>query len=297
MSQYIQLNTSILPYYLIDFMIVIALLASLRFLSGLIANVSSKEELSEKDNAAFGISMAAAVVSIAIMLTGILSGEASSDPINEAINMLIYGIAGIVLMWLTRILFDRFSFPHLSIHDELMKGNVSASIVDAGNMIATAIVLRAVINWVTADLVQAMMAIGSGYIISQVLMVLATLYRAKVFVSRHPEGSLHQEIENGNTALALRFVGYRIGIALAVTGAAGVVNFSADTFYMSVAVWGCVSLMLFIILTFFAIITRLAILPGIDVADEVDNQKNIAIGVVEGAIYIAIGCLIAGLFG
>lgn len=295
MIDYIGLNTDLLVYYAVDFLIALAILGSIRLLSGVVANVSSAEELTEKDNPAFGIAIAGAVVALAIMMTGAMSGEAAKSPSAEILMFLVYGIVGIVLMGLTRILFDRISFPQFSIHDEMLKGNVASSIIDAGNMIATAIMVRAVMIWVDDSSLFGLIAVVVGYGLSQILLVLATIYRTRVFAARHTEGSLHQEIKNGNIALALRFVGYRIGIALAVTAASGIVVYSQDNMWVSILLWGGVAICMFVLLTICCILTRYAVLPGVNVAVEVDDQKNVAIGAIEAAIYLALGLLISGL--
>ena len=47
---------------LIDLSIAVVMISGLRFLTGLVANVDSAEELASRDNAAFGIAMAAGTV-------------------------------------------------------------------------------------------------------------------------------------------------------------------------------------------------------------------------------------------
>ena len=54
---------------------------------------------------------------------------------------------------------------------------------------------------------------------------------------------------------------------------------------------------MFFALIIISIVTRKLILPGVDVADEVDNQGNVAIGAIEASIYVAVGFLLTGLFG
>ncbi|MBT5230000.1 MAG: DUF350 domain-containing protein, partial [Methylococcales bacterium] len=54
----------------ISFLIILLLFISLRLLKGFIANVSTSDEIAEKDNAAFGVSFAGGITALAIMLTG-----------------------------------------------------------------------------------------------------------------------------------------------------------------------------------------------------------------------------------
>ncbi|MDG1847813.1 MAG: hypothetical protein P8J35_04190, partial [Candidatus Marinimicrobia bacterium] len=59
-----------LVYLAIDISIAILLLGAMRFISGLSAKVNSTEELAQKDNFAFGISVAGSVAALGIVLTG-----------------------------------------------------------------------------------------------------------------------------------------------------------------------------------------------------------------------------------
>ena len=53
---------------------------------------------------------------------------------------------------------------------------------------------------------------------------------------------------------------------------------------------------MFVSQTFLSIILRHILLPKINVAEEVGEQGNIAIGSIEAAIYIGIGLAFVGLF-
>lgn len=297
LTDFINVDVHLALYYLVDFIIALSLLSAMRYLSGLVGNVSATKEISHKDNKAFGVSLAGAMVAISIMLMGVVSGDAGFSLVNEALTVIMFGVIGIVLMWLTRIAFDRISFPHLSIHDQIMQGNLSASIIDACNMIATAIIIRGAMTWVDGDLIMSLIAVVASFIASQLIMALATLYRVKVYEKRHKEGQLHHDIEEDNVALALRFGAYRIGIAIAVSAAFIAVDYEADAFMLVFMLWFAVALALFILLTLIAIVIRHGVLPGINIGEEVREQGNIAVGAVEGSIYIVVGLLLAGLIG
>ena len=60
------LNQDLLIYLAIDISIAIVLLGAMRFISGLSAKVNSTEELAQKDNFAFGISVAGSVADVAV---------------------------------------------------------------------------------------------------------------------------------------------------------------------------------------------------------------------------------------
>lgn len=294
-TDFINVDTNLALYYLVDFLIALALLTGIRFLSGLVGNVSATHELSSKDNNAFGVSLAGAMIAVSMMLTGVISGDAGYSLANEALTVILFGIIGIVLMWLTRIAFDRLSFPGLSIHEQIMKGNMAAGIIDACNMLATAIIIRGAMSWVDGNITMALIAVIVSFIASQIIMALATLYRVKIFEKRHKGRRLHVAIEDDNIALALRFSAYRIGIAIAVSAAFTAVEYDASAFINVFIVWFSIALALFILLTLIAIIIRLGVLHRVNIAEEVGEQANIAVGAIEGSIYIVVGLLMAGL--
>lgn len=295
LTDFINVDVDLALYYLVDFSIAIILLSAMRFLSGLVGNVSATTEIAHNDNKAFGISLAGAMLAVSIMLMGVVSGDAGYNLANEAFNVVLFGVIGIALMWLTRIAFDRISFPGLSIHNQIMNGNMSASIIDACNMIATAIIIKGAMTWVNGDTQTAIIAVVVSFIASQLIMALATLYRVKVYEKRHGGKPLHQAIEDNNLALALRFSAYRIGIAIAVTAAFTAVEYDAEDYMTVFSLWFAVALALFVLLTLIAIIIRHAVLHKINVGEEVGEQANIAVGAIEGSIYIVVGLLLAGL--
>lgn len=297
MFDFIGIESNLALYYAIDLAIIISLMAGMRKIAGIIGNVSSHDELTQRDNHAYGISLAGAALALAIMLMGAVSGDAALTPIHEALIMLGYGGLGIVLMAFTRKVFDHLAMPEISIHEQIMEGNTAAAIVDAGNMIATAIMLRAIMIWVDSNTWSGMLLVLIGFVFTQIILMVATAYRRHVFAKRHGKMGMQVEIEKGNMALALRFTGHRIGIALAVTAASGIVIFGGDTGFVNLLAWVTASIVMFIVLTLLAIVTRKLILPGVDVAAEVDKQQNLAVGAIEAATYIAVGFLLAGLFG
>jgi len=293
---YINIETSLALYYLVDFTIAIILLSGMRYLAGIVGNVSATAELSKKDNNAFGVSLAGGIIAVSIMLTGVVSGDAGYNLGNEAALILVFGVIGILLMWITRILFDRISFPQLSIHEQIMSGNLAASIIDACNMIATAIIIKGAMTWVDGGILTSISAVIISFIASQLIMALATFYRVTVYKKRHG-GQLHKAIEDDNVALALRFSAYRIGIAIAVSSAYTAIEYVPEELATVFMLWFVFALALFVLLTLVAIVIRYAVLHKVNIGEEVGQQGNVAIGVIEGSIYIVVGLLLAGLVG
>ena len=153
------------------------------------------------------------------MLLGTLYGQEIRSIEQAFISTGLYGGAGIILMALTRIIFDKISLPKISIRDEILAGNIAIAIIDAGNVIATAIILYGVMAWAEVNTLDSMKLVAIAYVVSQLLLTLASLLRIKLFAIRNAGKSLQEELHNHNIALALRFAGYRIGTAFAITAA------------------------------------------------------------------------------
>lgn len=296
--------------YAVDMAVIIALMAGVRQLAGMIGGVSGKDRLSVKTNPAFGIFLGGALAAIAIMLTGASSGEFAHNLADEFIIMGAYGILGIVLMALTRIIFDRYLLSGFSIRDGIIQGNKAAALVDAGNMIATAIVIRAVMLWVHTDTYWGLLVVAVGWLFSQAVMTLATVVSTVVY-NRRQGDCLQGQLQKGNLALATLFSGYRIGAALAITAASAFVAFSDEAAYLpfidvmahgyaamlvAVSVWTLISLVMFAAMTLIALLIRRAVLNGVAVYAEVGGQQNLGVAAIQAAIYCGVGLLFATLF-
>lgn len=279
---------------LVDLVIAVAVLAAFRKIAGLISNVSSTKELAEKDNFAFGLVFAGGMTALAIVLTGVMSGDPGSSLFNEIVLVVTYGVLGLILMTLTRKILDTFALPDINIQEQIMKGNMAAAIVDVGNLIATAVIVRAVMVWIDDISLFGLVAVVIGFIVSQIVLILVTQYRTRVYAKRHNGASLQAAFEDGNQALAIRYLGHKIGVALAVTAASGFVPYNDDRIFMACLAWGLISLVLTVTLSLIAMGARHIILAKIDVVEEVDNQRNMGIAYIEAMIYISIGFLLAG---
>lgn len=285
----------LLTILFVDLVLAVLLLTAYRKVAGVISNVSSTDELAEKDNVAFGWVFAAGVLSLSIVMTGAISGEAPDSIFYEIALIIAYGVVGIVLMMFTRKVFDSFTLTEINVHEQVMKGNIAVAIADIGNLLATAIIVRAVMVWIDDTSLFGLVAVIIGFVVSQAVLMLVTKYRMRVYAKRHSGESLQTAMANGNKALALRYAGHKIGVALAVTAASGFVPYNDERVIAACLVWGAISIILTVVLSSLAIVARHAILAKIDVVEEVDNQQNMGIGFAEAAIYVAIGLLLSSL--
>lgn len=275
--------------------IIIALFASIRLFSGAVSHVDSSYELTQKDNGAFGISLAGVVFAVTLVLSGVIPSSWAMDLQESLISVTVYGVLGIMLMILTRVIFDRIALPRVNIREEIVRGNYAAAIIDTGNVIAAAVVIRSVMRWVADNSLDAIGNLLILYVVSQALLTLVVVVHARIFSYNNGGRSMQKEFVEGNTALALRFAGRRIGIAFAITAAANIMTYEIYEVTTLLFAWVVISCIVVIALTLLSWFASRIILFGIKVNEEVLNQRNVAIGAVQGVIYVSLGLVLSSL--
>jgi uncharacterized membrane protein YjfL (UPF0719 family) len=278
-----------------NLLIVIGLFTSLRLFSGTIAHVNASDELLRKDNPAFGISLAGATMAVTIMLSGTIYGSPEQDLLTGLIFVAMYGVLGIVLMAATRILFDKVTLPAIHLRDEIAAGNKAVAIADAGNVLAVAIILRAVMIWVTANSAEGVIVILAGFVVSQAILMGMTQLKVRMLESRNTAHKLQDELRAGNIALALRFSGHKIGTAFAIATAAQIVVYEEFDIVPILTAWAMASILVIVIWKALCWFAQSVVLFRARVDSEVLEQKNIAVGAVQAVIFISLGFLISQL--
>lgn len=276
----------------INLSIAVTAICAFRFLLGVIAGVNTTDELSQKDNYAFGLVFAGGAGAIALILAAAVAGEAEVNFVLEAVNVFTYAGAGIILLKLGSAVNDWIMFHEISLKKSISEHNISAGIVQASNLIALGILLNSTINWVESENWEGILPVALIFATSQIVLLIITRLRALIYRRRHPGDSLQMAIFHGNPALAIRFAGHVFGTTLAVGAAGHLVEYIHNDPLMSALSWGIVAVVLTFLLSALSFVARRAILAKIDVVEEVDNQQNVGIAFIEAAIFISIGLLL-----
>ncbi len=288
MLSYLGLSDFILVVMALNLVVGAALLVSVRFLMGLATNVNSLEELSQRDNPAFGITMAGAILGVGIIGTGVISGDPAATLGHEALLLVCYSAGGLAAILVSRQIFDRISLPHLPLRAAVRSGNIAAALTDAGNAVATAIIVRSVINWVVGSEAIVAAIAFFGFIVSQVILSLVSYYRIQAYNRAH-DASFQTALKEGNAALAVRFAGFQIGAALAIGSALNLVPYDPATPLPALMSWLAACGIVLVLLFALSWASARLLLGKIDLREEVDRQANVAIAVTQAALVIAIG--------
>lgn len=278
---------------LMNLAVVLALFVSLKLFSGAIIHVNPTRELSVRDNPAFGISLSAAMLGVAIMLGGAVYGDPDETGLPSWVDVAAFGLTGIVLLTITRFVLSKIVLTNISLRQEILGGNMAVAIADAGNVIASSIIIYVVMKWVPAYTFDTVMALLGGFAVSQAFLALMTVLRIRVFARFGYGGGLQDQLKQRNVAVALKFVGQKIGTALAMSTAAQIVVFEEYSVGPILLAWAIASVIVVFVWEVLCQIAQRIILFKVDLQHEVIGDKNIAIGSILAAIYISIGLLIS----
>jgi len=291
----IGVNQELLIYLAIDITIAIILLGAMRFLLGLTSQVNSTQELAQKDNFAFGVSVAGSILALGIVLTGAITGENASSYMMEIIGMMAYGIYGLVLIKVGRIIQDKVALQHLNKSQLIKEQNLTIGIVDAAGAIATAIIIRAVLLWVDGLSIATFVAITSGFIVAQAVLVLVTRLRERKYAANNQEDCLQEALSEGQLALAIRYSGQVISTALAVTAASHFLVYSPETLVINLIGWLVFGIIMTLLVALLTSLAKRIVLWGINLVEEVDQQHNIGVASIEMATSISIALILTAL--
>jgi uncharacterized membrane protein YjfL (UPF0719 family) len=280
---------------LLNLAIVIALFTSIRLFSGAISHIDSSDELLNKDNPAFGISLAGVILAVTILLGGTMYGDPREDLLESSAFLLAFGVVGIILMAFTRIIFDKVALPDISLRDEIKKGNMAVAIADTGNVLAAAIIISAIMIWVTDNSLEGLVALLVGYGISQIILTGSTYVRRKFFSFMYSGRSIQEELKSGNTALALAFAGRKIGTAFAISMAANIVVYEVYDIKTIFLPWIAVCIAFILIVQVLSYIAERIILFKVNTVAEILDDRNIAVGAIQAVIYASVAILISEL--
>ena len=289
------LNQDLLIFLAIDLTIAIVLLGAMRFVSGLSAGVNTQEELAQKDNFAFGISLAGSIAALGIVLTGAITGETASSFMMEVVGMLSYGLYGLILIKVGRVIHDKIALQQIDKTALIKEKNLTIGLVDAAGAIATAIIIRAVLLWVDGLDLNTFIAITSGFVVAQTMLVLVTRIKEKQYAKNNQQDSLQEALANGQLALAVRYSGQVISTALAVSAASHFLTYSTETLAINLLGWLVFGIIMTILVAILTAIAKRIVLTGINLVEEVDQQHNVGVASIEMAISISIALILTAL--
>ena len=284
----------------LDLAVAVAAMCALRYGSGVLFGVSSRDELAEKDNFAFGMALAGGALAAALVLAAAGAGEPAVTFAEELGSVVSYALVGLVLLKLGILVNDWIVFHDFSVKAAIKDQNIAAGIVQAANLVALGVLINGAINWAEGGLLQGLVSVVVMFFLAQFVVLGVTRTRAVIYSRRHDGEEWQAAIESGNAALAVRYAGHLIGTALASSSAGGMVSFIAGvdaSAWIAYGAWFLWAVVLAAVLLALSMLAQRVILSGIDVVEEVDRQRNVGVAAIEAAVFVGIGLVIRAVAG
>lgn len=286
-----------LPVYLvIDIVVAILLLFVVRSISGIFSSVSVRRELGEKDNFAFGISLAGRMLALTIVLSGVVGRHIGMGYESAALGMLMFGGLGILLVRIGRFAHDKLVLDRLDKNQMISEKNVSVALVDASSAVASAIITKSIIEWSVGADTNAFIAVFSGVVVVLVVLLFATRIYEYSFAENNQNSSFQDTLCKGQIALAIQHSGNLIGIAIAVSSASKVLVYDPNTYVSNITGWLIAGIILAGSLMILTSMTKHIVLVGVSWRKEVAVHHNIGIASIEAALSIGIALLFTNVF-
>ncbi len=284
----------------LDLAVAVAAICALRYGSGVLFGVDSRDELAERDNLAFGVALAGGALAVALILAAAAAGDPAITLWEELGVVVAYAVVGLVLLKLGVLVNDWIVFHHFSIREAVGGQNAAAGTAQAANLVAIGVLINGAIGWADGGLVQGLAAVVVVFLLSQLVVLAVTRMRAAIYARRHDGQRWQDAIAGGNTALGVRYAGHLVGASLAASSAGGMVSFVPGwdaVALVGYAWWLVWAIVLAAALLLLSMLAQRAVLRGIDVVEEVDNQRNVGVAAIEAAIFLGIGLVIRAVAG
>ena len=250
--------------------------------------IKDDEELTQKDNPAFGVLFVGYMLGLAVALAGTFSSLGPSIPDN-ILDLGISGLAAIILMRVSMALGERLILPGLRLDAQIVaERNLGAGFAFAGLLVANGFIIAGVMQGRSDSYLRELLDIGVYWLAGQIFLLLAwLLYRV---IARF---DTRQNIGVGkNTAAGISLGGFFVAAGLVLQ--AGLAGAGSDIgaellVTLVVGVGGLV------LLAAARVLSALVLLPRADLADEVSRQGNTAAGAVSAMSFVAVAAIFAAL--
>ncbi|WJG10432.1 DUF350 domain-containing protein [Aliiglaciecola sp. LCG003] len=288
-------STDLWYFLVIDIVITISLLFTLRLISGKMASVSTSDELCAQDNFAFGVSVAGRMLALCIVLSAAAANADQTDYVAAALSVLLYGLVGLLLIKVGRILHDKIILHRLDKEALIKDRNTGIALVDSASSIATALIISSIMSWVKGTDANALFAIFSGFIVTQAILLSTTRIYERRFKDGNQSGSFQRSLTKGQMALAIQHSGHLLGTAIVVSAASNMLIYNPVGYVSNLTGWLIIGMAFNILLVLLVWVAKRLVLAGLNIAQEVYQQHNVGVASIEMALSVGVALIVRGL--
>jgi uncharacterized membrane protein YjfL (UPF0719 family) len=256
--------------------------------------IKDDEELTKKDNPAFGVLFVGYMLGLAIALAGTFSSLGPSV-LDNVLDLGTSGLAAILLMRLSMALGEALILPGLRLESQIVaERNIGAGFAFAGLLVANGFIISGVMQGRSDSYLVELLDIGVYWAAGQAFLLLAwLLYRAIANLGSRSRFDVRKDIGEGkNTAAGISIGGFLVAAGLVLQAAlAGSGSDIGAELLVTIAVGACG----LVLLAAARVLSALVLLPNADLADEVSRQGNVAAGAVSALSFVAVAAIFAAL--
>lgn len=276
-----------LPYFLIG---LVLLVAGKWVFDKLKSDIQFDEELTTKDNPAFGVFLAAFLVAIGIAVAGASYGVEVSL-LDDLIPVVSYGVLAVVLLLLSIWINDLLILRKFDIYKEMITDrNLGTGIAVAGGTLATGLMLNGALTGESDSFVMGLRDLVVYWAIGQALLVIGGFcFQAMTKYDVH-----HEIGERDNVAVGISFGGYLLALGILIR--ASMVG-ATSNLMEEIPVTIVVAVAGLILLAMARVIADWVFLPKSSLTQEVAKEKNAAAGAIAAASFIVVAILLAAALG
>lgn len=241
---------------------------------------SVDDELTQKDNVAFAVSIGGYFVATTIVYVGALLGP-SKGMFQDLIAVGGYSILGIILLNLSRYINDKcILYKFSNVKEIITDQNVGTGAVQFGSYVASGLIVAGAINGEGGGIVTAV----AFFLLGQLALVLFTRFYNVI-----TPFDIHEEIEKDNVAAGVAFGGALIALGvILMKGASG----DFISWQHNLKTFGLDALLIFILLPIVRIFFDKIIIPKSDLNHEIKNDKNLGAGILEALVMISFAVIL-----
>ncbi len=245
-------------------------------------NYDIKNELLEKDNAAFALVLCGYYLGLTFSIGGVIAGP-SAGMESDLIDILVYGPLAILLLNLSALINDRFILSEFDIRKEILQDqNCGTGVVEFAVFVATGLNIFGALYGQGGSIFTAI----AFWALGQTVLVLVGKYYNLI-----TQYNIHEQIEKDNVAVGIGFAGALMGIGnlLRAASAEHFISWEAN-----LTTFGLYMVVGLILLPVARLLTDRILLPGRSLADELVNQvkPNQGAAFLEASSYIGTSFLI-----
>jgi len=255
------------------------------------------DQLSQKNNVALGLSIAGYYFSVMVVFVATLFDPVvvAPDPLEfdsefweDVLTAFSYAMGGIVVLNLARVVVDKLVLFKFDTAKEIVaEQNIGSGAVEFGVYVAVALVIAAstagsggpALGEAEPTLLETLSRTGAFFVLGMIVLILYAL-----FYQLTTPFDIHEQIEQGNTAVGVALGGNLVAVAL--------VTFKAV--YGDFVGWGeslagflVFAVLGFVLLFVVRFVVDIVLLPGTKVSNELAVDRNVGVAFIESAVVIS----------